>query len=80
MKIHAHSNYYCHYTDVYRAISGDLIALARIEQAYGKIDSLGDLHDLGSKLFNLLTDEEREMSLTQVTLTLHKVDDTTAKN
>lgn len=67
---------YSHYQDIYRAISGDREALARIEQTYGRMDTLGDLHALGSKLFNLLTDEEREMDRTRVTLALHRVDDT----
>jgi len=32
---------YSHYQDIYRAISGDREALARIERTYGRMDTLG---------------------------------------
>ena len=67
---------YSDYQDTYRAINGDREALARIEGSYGRMNNPGDLYALGSKLFNLLTEEEREMDRTRVTLALHRVDDT----
>lgn len=67
---------YSDYQDTYRAINGDPEALARIEKSYGRMRTLGDLSALGSKLFNLLTEEEREMDRTRVNLVLHRVDDT----
>ena len=67
---------YTDYQNVYKAMSGDKAALASIENNYGKMNNLGDLNKLGTKLFELLSEDEKSMNLTQAELSLRPYDET----
>lgn len=71
---------YNDYQNVYKAMSGDKSALASIEKSYGKINNMGDLYKLGTKLFDLLNEDEKNMDLTQTTLSLRSYDATRKQN
>ena len=67
---------YNDYQDVYKAMNGDKTALANIEINYGKINNMGDLHKIGSKLYELLNDDEKLRDYTQSELSLRHFDST----
>ena len=67
---------YTDYQDVYKAMSGDKVALANIEANYGKINNMGDLYKIGSKLYELLNDDEKLQDYTQAELSLRPFDAT----
>jgi hypothetical protein len=67
---------YNDYQNVYKAMSGDKSALASIERNYGKINNMGDLYKLGTKLFDLLNEDEKDMDIAQTELSLRPFDET----
>ena len=67
---------YTDYQNVYKAMSGDTLALSSIEKNYGKINNMGDLYTLGSKLFELLNQDEKSMDIAETELALNTIDDT----
>jgi len=67
---------YTDYQNVYKAMSGDKTALASIEKNYGKVNNMGDLYRLGTKLFDLLNEDEKNMDLTKTELSLRPYDET----
>jgi len=67
---------YNDYQDVYKAMSGDKFALANIEKNYGKINNMGDLYKIGSKLYELLNNAEKLQDYTQNELALGFMDST----
>jgi len=62
------------YQNVYKAISGDVEARKKIEANYGSINNMGDLYALGNKLFDLLSQHEKKMNLTQTILSLNSIE------
>lgn len=67
---------YTDFQNVYKAMSGDKTALASIEKNYDNINNMGDLYRLGTKLFDLLNEDEKNMDLTKTELSLRPHDGT----
>jgi hypothetical protein len=68
------------YQNVYKAMANNQKAKESIELKYGKIENMGDLYQLGAKLFDLLTNLEKKMDLTETVLSLRSIDETKKQN
>jgi len=69
-------NIFNDYNNVYKAMSGDKIALAAIETKYGKINNMGELYKLGGELYEKLNANEKNMADIQIELSLKPFDET----
>ena len=52
--------FYTDYNNVYKAIIGDKVAHKAIEVKYGKMNSIPELHNLGTNLYKHLGEDEKK--------------------